>query len=222
MLQLQVVQVKYPVAHEAAVDVNTKETYVTFRSVEKVLGLREDSFREILASKSLKAFTTMDLVSGKKRALLLGTTLEGTPKQNVITTALFMVVVTFVNTTESLEFLKAHAEFGYHTNVLTSAGIAVDGLHADDWWKARIVITEDYQPLLCAWHKVDIDAGITTCPYGGFVQNVKRAGKVDLVKPDEMDAAMLKRYHSMIKAYDLLRKLGMTDKQARVKLTELY
>lgn len=217
MLQLQVVQVKYPVAHEAAVDVKTKETYVTFRSVEKVLGLRENSFREILASKSLKAFTTMDLVSGKKQALLLGTTLKGTPKQNVITTALFMVVVTFVNTSESLEFLKAHAEFGYHTNVLTNAGIAVDGLHADDWWEARTTVTKVF-PELCKWHKADIDAGVTTAPYVAFVVNFKRDANLETIKPGEMTAEQLRRYEKAMGFYETCRKIGMTDKQAREKL----
>jgi hypothetical protein len=218
MRELTATVLQHPVVHEAAVDVIKKETYISYRSVEEVLNIPEDSFRKILASKAFKDFAGKEVVSGKFKAKLLGTFREGTPLQNVITTELFMRVVAFVDTAEAKHFLVAHAEFGYHTNVLTSAGIVVDQAYADSWWKHRAMARKDFQPMLASWHKKDGES----IPYAGFVQNFKRACGVVLKHPDLMDAMELHHYDSMIKAYDAIRGVGLDDKAAREHLKAKY
>jgi hypothetical protein len=85
MLQLKATQLQLPVPHEAAIDITNNEVYVSFSSAEILLNLRENSFREILASKSLKALLGKEIVSGKFKAKLLETGRTGTPLQTVIT-----------------------------------------------------------------------------------------------------------------------------------------
>jgi hypothetical protein len=218
MLQLKATQLQLPVPHEAAIDISNNEVYVSFRSAEILLNLREDSFREILASKSLKAALGKEIVSGKFKAKLLGTERTGTPSQNVITSQLLVKVAKFVDTSEAREFLAATAELGYNTMVLTSAGIDVAQAYVDIWWKARECMKKDFQPLLSAWNKQDGEP----VPYAGFIQNFKRAAKVPLKNPEDMTSAELQRYDDMIKRYDLLRLIGLSDKEARSKINGLY
>jgi hypothetical protein len=218
MLQLKATQLQLPVPHEAAIDITNNEVYVSFSSAEILLNLRENSFREILASKSLKDLLGKEIVSGKFKAKLLETGRTGTPSQNVITSQLLIKVARFVDTEESREFLAATAELGYNTMVLTSAGVDVNQGYVDIWWKARACMKEDFQPLLSAWNKRDSEP----IPYAGFIQNFKRAAKVPLKNPEDMTSSELKRYDDMIKRYDLLRLIGLSDKEARSKISSLY
>ena len=220
MLQLQrVTKVISGIEFELLTDENNAY-YFTEANLEKNLQTGERSIRDFLANKSPEALRCKNSLSGKFAKI------QGYNKSvkvyDLIVVENYLAYQARKLNPVAIVLQSTFVGLGLYTWCATAFGRSVDVAVVDNWNRLRGCVTEDYQPLLCAWHKVDTDAGVTTCPYGGFVQNVKRAGKVDLVRPDEMDAAMLKRYHSMIKAYDLLRKLGMTDKQARTKLTELY
>ena len=66
--------------------------YMAFPAIESLFDYRKDSFREKIASKSMKGLLGKRLVSGKIKAKIVNKTSDGTPYVNVITFDLFLAI----------------------------------------------------------------------------------------------------------------------------------
>lgn len=200
---------------------NNKGEYLWSQSsLEAITETGERSVRDFLAGKSPEALRCKGLTTGKSEKIAeTKATIKPVP---LVIVENYLLYHAFQGNSNARKVVGEFSGLGLYTFCHVAFGNKVDQNAVDLWNQARQLMREDFQPLLCKWHKHDIDKGYTTCPYAGFVQNFKRSSKIALVHPDSMDEKMLQRYDDNIKRYDLMRDLGLSDKEARQKLQERY
>jgi hypothetical protein len=185
-------------------------------SLEALTENGERDIRDFLKGKSPEALRCKGLTTGKIEKI--AETRNSIKPVPLIIVENYLLYHAFRGNTNAKTVVSWFSGLGLYTRCHTAFGNDVTVQKVNLWSEARECMKEDFQPLLSAWNKRDSEP----IPYAGFIQNFKRAAKVPLKNPEDMTSSELKRYDDMIKRYDLLRLIGLSDKEARSKISSLY
>lgn len=123
--------------------------YMTFPAIENLFKYRKDSFREKIASKSMKAILGKRLVSEKIKVKVVNKTGDGTPYVNVITFDLFLAIAQIESRTNDHVFDLLLSGFGdsLRSLALKEFGIAIDEESRQAWLGDRHASKEAFHEL---------------------------------------------------------------------------
>lgn len=199
---------------------DTKTLYLTYPTTEIILGYRENSVREKLASKSLKAFLGAGRTVGKFSGRIVNKPdlVGATAKVSLIELDDFLALATWeavVN--QNLEvgkILAAGLGDSLRSLAYEQLGIELGIEDRQQYLAQRMQHRQHFHPYLTRWLKEDAGGDNSAVDWGWEVNHFKRACKLPLTGVDTWDYDLLATLNRAESGYNMLRIAGLRHEQA--------
>jgi hypothetical protein len=191
--------------------------WVTSRSLENVLDLREDSVRKKWQAKSLKPFKDEALASGKSLATKTTRYFDESGRENKtafysLDAAVVIAAYEALNgNTKAAHMMALGLGDSIRSLTYEKSGIKLSTEDRERWQAARQKHRREFREKLTDWLKVD---NPNREDYGKQVNIFKACVGVPLESVDDYTHEQLMELNTKYEVYSTLRKVGLTHEQA--------